>query len=111
MTSGGWLPLPDSDLFDVLGYVLYASPPKTRSERADDVRLGGLDDVDGELRELLLAVLQAYENHGEAELAVPKLVSFLVGRYGGVGEAKTHLGELPLVQSAFRQIQARLYAD
>ncbi|MCY3597522.1 MAG: DEAD/DEAH box helicase family protein [Rhodospirillales bacterium] len=102
---------PDSDLFDVLAYVLYASPAKTRAERAGNVRLGGLDDVDGELRELLLAILQAYENHGEAELAVPKLASFLVGRYGSVGEARTHLGELPLVQSAFRQIQARLYAD
>ncbi|MCY4003876.1 MAG: DEAD/DEAH box helicase family protein [Rhodospirillales bacterium] len=102
---------PDSDLFDVLAYVLYASPAKTRAERAGNVRLGGLDDVDGELRELLLAILQAYESHGESELAVPKLASLLVGRYGSVGEARTHLGELPRVQSAFRQIQARLYAD
>ena len=102
---------PDSDLFDVLAYVLYASPAKTRAERAGNVRLGGLDDVDGQLRELLLAILQAYETHGESELAAPKLTSFLVGRYGSVGEARTYLGELPLVQSAFRRIQARLYAD
>ena len=52
---------PDSDLFDVLSYVLYASPPKTREERADDVRQGGLDEIDAELRQLLLAILQAYE--------------------------------------------------
>ena len=102
---------PDSDLFDVLGYVLYANPPKTREERADDVRHGGLVQVDGELRELLLGILQAYETHGESELAAPKLTSYLIGRYGSVGEGKGRLGELPAVQTAFRQMQVRLYAN
>ena len=30
---------PDSDLFDVFGYVLFANPPRTRRERADGVIL------------------------------------------------------------------------
>ena len=102
---------PDSDLFDVLGYVLYANPPRTREERADDVRHGGLAQVDGELRELLLGILQAYETHGESELANPKLASYLIGRYGSVSEGKGRLGELPAVQTAFRQMQTRLYAN
>ena len=55
---------PDSDLFDVLSYVLFANPPKTRHERADGVRQGGMAPVDGELRLLLLGILQAYESHG-----------------------------------------------
>ena len=102
---------PDSDLFDVLGYVLYANPPKTRGERADDVRHGGLDGTGGELRELLLGVLRAYESHGETELASDKLQSFMIGRYGSVGEGRMRLGNLPAVQAAFRQMQARLYAN
>ena len=31
---------PDSDLFDVFGYVLFANPPKTRRERADGCASG-----------------------------------------------------------------------
>ena len=96
---------PDSDLFDVLGYVLYANPPRTREERADDVRQSGLEQADGELRELLLGILQAYETHGESELATAKLQSFMIGRYGSVSEGKVRLGELPAVQTAFRQMQ------
>ena len=102
---------PDSDLFDVLGYVLYANPPKTRGERADDVRQSGLDRAGGELRELLLGILRAYESHGETELASDKLQSFMIGRYGSVGEGRMRLGNLPAVQAAFRQMQARLYAN
>ena len=102
---------PDSDLFDVLAYVLYANPPKTRHERADDVRQGGLTAVDGELRELLLGILQAYETRGEDELANTKLASFLIGRYGSVSEGKSKVGELSTIQTAFRRMQAGLYAN
>ena len=102
---------PDSDLFDVLAHVLYANPPRTRGERADDVRQGGLDRADAELRELLHGILQPYETHGEGELASTKLQSFMIGRYGSVGEGRARLGALPAVQAAFRQMQAQLYAN
>ena len=102
---------PDSDLYDVLGYVLYANSPKTRRERANDLRRDGLKQIEGELRQLLLDILQSYEIHGESELEIPKLASFLRGRYGSVSEGKSHLGELPPVQAAFRQMQTQLYAN
>ena len=102
---------PNSDLFDVLAYVLYANPPKTRHERADGVRQGGMAPADGELRELLLGILQAYETHGEDELASGKLQSFLIGRYGSVSEGKERIGELSAIQDAFRRMQAGLYAN
>ncbi len=101
----------DSDLFDVLAYVLYANPPKTRHERADGVRQGGLTLADGELRELLLGILQAYETHGEDELATAKLASFLIGRYGSVSEGRTRIGDLSTIQNAFRRMQAGLYTN
>ena len=102
---------PDSDLYDVLGYVLYANSPKTRRERANDLRRDGLEQIEGELSELLLDILQSYEIHGERELEIPKLASFLIEKYGSVSEGKTHLGELPTVQAAFRQMQTQLYAN
>ena len=102
---------PDSDLFDVFGYVLFANPPRTRHERADGVRRGEAFTVDGEMRELLLGILQAYETHGEGELAAAKLGSFLIGRYGSVGESREHLGSLSAVRDAFRRMQSDLYAN
>ena len=102
---------PDSDLFDVFGYVLFDHPPRTRHERADDVRHDGLEEVDGELRELLIGILRAYEEQGEGELATPKLRSYLTARYGSVGESRDRLGDLSAVRTAFRRMQARLYAN
>ena len=102
---------PDSDLFDVLAYVLYTNPPKTRHERADNARHGGIEPGEGELRELLLGILQAYETRGEDELESGKLASFLIGRYGSVSEGKARIGELSTIQDAFRRMQAGLYAN
>ena len=94
----------------MLAYVLYANPPKTRHERADDVRHAGLAAVEGELHQLLLGILQAYETRGEDELASGMLQSFLIGRYGSVSEGKARVGELSTIQDAFRRMQASLYA-
>jgi type I restriction enzyme, R subunit len=101
---------PDSDLFDVLSYVLFTSPPKTRHERAEGVRSAGLATESGDTRELLLAILRAYEARGESELATRKLGTFLMARYGSVNEAKKKLGGLPAVKGAFRSMQTTLYS-
>ena len=101
---------PDSDLFDVLSYVLFTNPPKTRHERADSVRSEGIAQADGDMKELLLAILGAYEARGESELATKKLGTFLTARYGSVSEGKAKLGGLPAVKQAFRAMQETLYA-
>ena len=102
---------PDSDLFDVLRYVLFTLSPKTRHDRAEQVRQDGMQDFDGELKNLLLAILQSYETTGESELAAAKLAQFLIARYGSVGEGKTKLGDLADVSAAYRRMQAELYAS
>ncbi|QAX31069.1 EcoAI/FtnUII family type I restriction enzme subunit R [Leisingera sp. NJS204] len=101
----------DSDLFDVLSYIMFTNPPRTRHERADHVRSDGITDADGEMRDLLLAILSAYEMRGEAELATKKLGTFLTARYGSVSEGKEKLGGLAAVRDAFRAMQATLYKD
>lgn len=102
---------PDSDLFDVLGYVLFTLGPKTRQERADRLRQNGLSEFDGELRDLLLGTLRAYESRGESELASTKLGHYLTAKYGSVSESRAHLGEPSVVKDAYRAMQAELYAD
>jgi type I restriction enzyme, R subunit len=100
-----------SDLFDVLAYVLFTNPPKTRQDRANTLRDTRMDSFKGEMAELLLTILKAYEANGESELATKKLGQFLAARYGSVGESKGKLGELATVKQAFRQMQSALYLD
>ena len=100
----------DSDLFYVLSYILFTHEPKTRNERAEAVRSGGLADAEGDMQALLLAILAAYEERGETELATKKLGTFLTARYGSVSEGKVRLGGLDGVKSAFFSLQRELYS-
>lgn len=102
---------PKSDLYDVLSYILFANPPKTRHDRAEAVRQDGVGHTAGEMRELLLGILKAYETAGETELAGKKLGQFLTARYGSVSESKVKLGDLQTIRDAFNRMQADLYAD
>ena len=102
---------PDSDLFDVLAHVLFTLDPKTRHDRAEAVRTGGVADTDGDLRDLLLAILKSYESGGESELGTRKLAQYLTARYGSVSESRAVLGELSNIRDAYRRMQSELYAD
>jgi len=107
----GLVKAPQSDLFDVLSYALFTTPIKTRMERADDVRSSDDGLASGEVRDLLLGILAAYEERGESELATDKLGQFLAARYGSVGEGKNTFGGLKPVSDAFRSMQKALYSD
>ncbi|MFG6519507.1 EcoAI/FtnUII family type I restriction enzme subunit R [Sulfitobacter sp. 1A13496] len=100
---------PDSDLFDVLSYILYTHDPKTRYDRAEAVRSKAMDGVTDDLRPLLLGILSAYEEGGEDELATGKLTHYLTARYGSVGEGKAVLGGIDGVRRAFLDMQRDLY--
>jgi type I restriction enzyme R subunit len=101
---------PDSDLFDVLSYVLFTVPPKTRHERADSVRAGGVGARNELLGDLMLAILAAYEAHGESELASNRLTTFLAARFGTVNEGKSKLGGIAVIKDAYRTMQTSLYS-
>jgi type I restriction enzyme R subunit len=57
---------PDSDLLDVLGYVLYTNASKTREDRAETVKGDSLKAEQGDLKDLLICILDAYQKNGEA---------------------------------------------
>ena len=101
----------DSDLFDVLSYIMFTTSPLTRQDRADQLTDGGLDEFHGEMKTLLASILRAYVEDGERELATSKLVQFLTARYGSVSEGKAVLGELSDVKDAFRRMQLDLYRN
>ncbi|KIC32114.1 EcoAI/FtnUII family type I restriction enzme subunit R [Leisingera sp. ANG-S5] len=101
----------DSDLFDVLSYIMFTNPPRTRHQRADHVRSEGMAENEAETKELLLAILAAYEERGESELATKKLGTFLTARYGSVSEGKAKLGGLDAIRAAFLSMQSVLYSE
>lgn len=93
------------------GGVEEGNPPKTRHDRAEAVRQEGIGDFAGEMKELLLGILKAYETAGETELAGRKLGQFLTARYGSVSEGRAKLGELQIIRDAFNHMQTQLYAE
>ncbi|WDR07428.1 DEAD/DEAH box helicase family protein [Devosia rhodophyticola] len=102
---------PDSDLFDVLAYIRFTIPAKTRAQRAEAVTNGALAATEDEMHEFLIGVLQAYAAHGESELSLSKLSSFLTARYGTLADAKSRLGNTEEIRNAFVNVQHELYAD
>ncbi|MGC9370351.1 MAG: EcoAI/FtnUII family type I restriction enzme subunit R [Paracoccaceae bacterium] len=102
---------PESDLFDVLAYVLYTHDPKTRHDRADYVRTDAVPDYARPMQELLLAILVSYELGGERELGPKKLGQFLKARYGSTADARAILGDVSTIRATYRDIQRVLYRD
>ena len=100
---------PNSDLFDVLAYIRFTTPPKTRADRAEAARSDGLASTNVQMREFLLGILQAYEAIGETELVVRKLGDFLTARYGSIADARMALGDVPAIRKAFVDVQRELY--
>lgn len=102
---------PHSDLFDVLSYIRFSKPPKTREERAGRVEQESLDTAKGEMREFLIGVLEAYKTRGEMELGITKLTSFLTAKYGTLADARRRLGDIPEIRRAFIDVQRQIYVN
>ncbi len=99
----------DSDMFDVLANIRFSLEPLTRYERADDARNLGLGGLELPMRDFLESVLRAYEREGVGELGYDKLGDLLKIRYGSLSDAKSQLGELPAIKSAFLDLQRAMY--
>ena len=61
------------------------------------------------MQEFLLGVLSSYETNGSTELATAKLKDYLTAKYGTMADAKSALGDLKSVRSAYFSIQRDLY--
>lgn len=99
---------PNSDLFDVLAYIRFTTPPKTRAE---SVRSDGIGTDDEKMQTFLLGILKAYEARGESELATRKLGDYLTARYGTLADARTKLGDMQSIRASYFGVQQRLYRD
>jgi type I restriction enzyme R subunit len=102
----------DSDLFDVLAYVSFASSPRTREARANKARRRiGIQFSDRQ-RDFIDFVLDQYVSEGVEELAVDKLPPLLEIKYGGVEEAIGAIGDdADGIREVFCDFQQHLYVE
>ncbi len=100
----------ESDLFDVLAYVAFASQPITRSERVDESRSNiykGLNDNEIEFIEF---VLSQYIEAGVDELDEEKLPKLLNLKYHAIADAQDKLGDVTKIRAVFFNFQKTLYS-
>ena len=104
---------PDADPFDLLCHVAFNAPIRTRRERANRVKLeetAFFEQYTGKAREILLALLEKYAEHGEAQLVlnevlkVPPLLN-----YGNAVEIARLFGGTNHLKEAVEQLQTLLY--
>jgi type I restriction enzyme R subunit len=100
---------PDSDVFDVLGYVAFALPPLSRAERVETRKAVVLEGYDAQLAAFLDFVLGQYVKQGVEELDQDKLPRLLELRYASVSEGAQTLGGVAKVRDAFLEFQGGLF--
>jgi type I restriction enzyme R subunit len=98
-----------SDLFDVLAYVAYALPTKTRVERAEMGKQKISAEYDGKLQAFLDFVLGEYVKQGDEELNQDKLGKLVELKYGTTRDAADQIGSVGAIRDAFLGFQKHLY--
>jgi type I restriction enzyme R subunit len=102
----------ESDLYDVLAYLSFAAPKKTREKRAAGARKKVALQFSDRTRDFIDFVLDHYVTEGVEELDPSKLPELLQLKYGGVNDALTAIGvNAEGVRIAFSDFQKFLYEE
>ncbi len=101
----------DSDLFDVLAHIAYATEPMTRQERADAGALAIRGNYDEKLGAFLTFVLGQYVEAGAEGLDRSILPVFLQLKYGNPVDGAKALGGVETVAGSYVGFQKHLYSQ
>jgi type I restriction enzyme R subunit len=99
-----------SDLFDVLSYVSFLTPPISRVKRVEMTRDKIFDDLDVTHKEFLAFVLTKYEEKGVDELSEEMLPVLLNLKYHAIADAEQSLGDVMSIRTMFLELQKELYS-
>mgnify|MGYP000931120305 CR=1 FL=1 len=106
---------PDADPFDLLCYVAYNAPIRTRRERAERLRKGRVDFWEyfqPEARQILGEILEKYIDHGVAQLTVPEILKVPpISGHGNVLEIAAKFGGPEQLRTAVAKMQTLLYTE
>ena len=100
----------NSDLFDVLAYVAFATDPLTRAERAAAAKIVTATEFTDKQQAFVDFVLAQYVDHGVDELDPEKLSPLLKLKYNNaLADAFAELGRPDQVRRVFVDFQRHLY--
>ena len=100
----------DSDVYDVLAYVAYASKPHTRKERVEKAKpLIYSAFSDEKQQEFIDFVLDKYVQDDVNELSKGKMRSMVELKYNTISDAAEELGSPALIGQTFMGFQKYLY--
>ncbi len=99
-----------SELFDVLAYVAFATPPVTREDRAVLARSATAKDFSDKHRAFIDFVLGQYVKQGVDELDPEKFAALVKLKYNAISDAFDDLGKPEQVRSVFVGFQKHPYA-
>ena len=104
---------PDADPFDLLCHVAFNAPIRTRRERANRVKLEEtvfFEQYTGKAREILLALLEKYAEHGEAQLVLNEVLKVPpLSNYGNAVEIAQLFGGTQKLKAALENLTTLLY--
>ena len=106
---------PEADSFDLLCYVAFSAPLRSRRERAERLRKGRRDFWDSfkpEAREILEQILDKYIEHGTAQFKVPDILKVApISAHGNVLEIASKFGGAEHLRAAIENMQNLLYSE
>jgi type I restriction enzyme R subunit len=106
---------PDADPFDLLCYIAFNAPLRTRRERAERLRKGRVDFWDyfkPESRQILDEILDKYIEYGTAEFKIPDILKVEpISQHGNVVEIAAKFGGADQLRDALEKMQTLLYAN
>lgn len=100
-----------SDLFDVLAYVAFATEPRTREQRAHAAKAAATQGLTDKQQAFIDFVLAQYVRQGVDELDQEKLSPLLRLKYRALPDAFAELGRPDQVRRVFVGFQKHLYSD
>jgi type I restriction enzyme R subunit len=105
---------PEADPFDLLCYVAFSAPIRSRRERAEKLRKEKTDFFDRytpEARVVLDALLEKYAEHGTAQFVIPDVLKVPpISERGNVIEIADLFGGAEKLKQAVSELQSLLYA-
>ncbi|MGA3240349.1 MAG: DEAD/DEAH box helicase family protein [Bryobacteraceae bacterium] len=105
---------PDADPFDLLCYVAYSAPIRSRRERAEAARIDGkafFDRFTNGAREVLNELLEKYVEFGTAQFQIPDILKVPpLSQHGNVIEIADLFGGPDQLRVAVGELQQLLYA-
>ena len=99
----------DSDLYDVLSYIAYATNPLKRQDRADMAK-NHFNEYELSQRVFLDFILNQYIELGISELDDAKLPELLKLKYNAINDAQKKLGDIQSIRNIFIGFQKYLYS-